>query len=129
MLDRATDDVIALATAAAAAVVAVFAAGFALYAAFLPVVGSAWAAFIVAGSAALVVVMLALFANLRIRSKQRAAEEAQADLARQLPSTIANIARDHPIAALLTSVIGGAVAARHPRLARDLIALMAQLRG
>lgn len=124
MFERATDDIIALAMAAAAAVVAVVAAAFALYAYFEPIVHPAWAATIVSGTALVLVGALALAAGIRARIKQHAAEEAQAELAKQLPLNIADLARDHPFAALAMSVVGGAVAARHPKLARDLLSLV-----
>ncbi len=126
MFERATDDIIALAMAAAAAVVAVFAAAFALYAYFEPIVHAPWAATIVAGTALVLVGVLALAAGIRARIKERAAAEAQAELAKQLPNNIADLARDHPFAALAMSVVGGAVAARHPKLARDLFSLVAR---
>ena len=129
MFERATDDIIALATAAAAAVVAVVAASFAIYAAFVPLVGTAWSAAIVAGIATAIVGVFALLANLRARAKERAALEAQAHMANTLPHNIAGLARDHPIAALIASLVGGALAARHPKLARDLVSLVAKVGG
>lgn len=125
MLERATDDIIALAAAAAAAVVTVVAAAFALYAACLSShMSPAWSAAVVSAAAAAIVGILYGIATLRARAKQRAAEDAQAELARQLPINVAGLARDHPFAALAVSVVGGALAARHPKLARDLLSLV-----
>ena len=128
MFERATDDIIALATVAAAAVVAVVAAGFAIYAGVVQFGASpAIAAMVVSVVAACVVGVFALLANARSRAKERAAAEAQAEMARQLPLNIGDLARDHPIAALVTSLVGGALAARHPKLARDLLSLVARV--
>lgn len=127
MFERATDDVIALAAAAAAAVVGVIALGFAIYA-FASTLGAPpyIAALIVAVAAAVTVSAFAFVASIRARAKERAAAEAQAQLAQQLPHNIADLAREHPFAALAMSVVGGAVAARHPKLARDLLSLVAR---
>lgn len=131
MFERATDDVIALAAAAATAVVGVIAVGVAIFAGSMQVfhVTVAVAALIVAVVAAITMFLFALFANVRARAKERLAAEAQAELSRQLPANILDLARDHPIAAILTTLVGGAVAARHPKLIRDVIALVARFSG
>lgn len=126
MLDRALTRVVAIAAASGAAVMAVFAAGFALYALILPVVGAPGAAAIVALVAALAVALFALAAALRARKRERDAEIAQAELAQALPLGLGDIARDRPIVALAVTALGGLLAARHPTLARDLLAIVAR---
>ena len=127
MLDRATDDLIVIALACAATVLGVFAAGAAIYAALLQLVHPAWAAAIVAVIAFAVVGVIALMAQAKVNAKRRESEAAQTAWSTQLPVSIGGLAREHPIAALAASLIGGALAARHPRLARDLIAIIARM--
>lgn len=127
MFERATDDVIALATVAAAAVMAVFAAGFAIFAGFRDAgYGDAWAAAIVAALAALVVGIFATVAIVRKNARDKAKAEQQARLMEQMPNGLSELARDRPIVTLAVSLLGGALAARHPNLARDLISIVAR---
>jgi hypothetical protein len=126
MFDRAAASLIAMAAACAAAAMAVFAAGFALYALTAPLAGPAGAAAIVAGVAALLVGVYALVQHLQTRAKEREADAAQAALLDSLPLGIGGLAREHPLAAIAVTVLGGALAARHPRLTRDLIAIIAR---
>lgn len=126
MFENAFSRVVAVAAASAAAVMAVFAAGFALYALVVPVVGPPGAAAIVALVAALAVALFALFAALRAKKQEREHAEAQAQMLSNLPAELGDIVRDRPIASLAVTLIGGIIAARHPRLARDLIALAAR---
>lgn len=129
MFDSAAAGLIATTTACAAAVLGVFAAGFALYALATPSWGPAGAAAAVAAAAALVVGALALIAHHRAKAKQREAEIAQAQLVETLPLGLGVLARDHPLVALGLTLAGGALAARHPRLSRDLIAIIARFTG
>ncbi len=126
MFDRAMASVIATAAACAAAVMAVFAAGFALYALIEPSLGPAWAAAIVALVAALCVVIFALFAAYRARERAREAQVAQAELLDELPMGLGDIARERPLVTLGITALGGLLAARHPTLVRDLIAIVAR---
>ncbi|MBL8531973.1 MAG: hypothetical protein JNK94_09585 [Hyphomonadaceae bacterium] len=129
MFDRAFSRIVAVAAASAAAVMAVFASGFSLYALILPVTGAAGAAAIVALAAALCVALFALFAAMRARQREREAAIAQAELAHSLPLGLGDIARDRPIMTLAISAVGGLLAARHPALTRDLIAIVARFSG
>jgi hypothetical protein len=126
VFEHAFARVVAVAAASAAAVMAVFAAGFALYALIAPAVGAPGAAAIVALVAALVVALFALFTALRARRRERAEAEAQQHLLTNLPAELGDLVRDRPMASLAVTLIGGIVAARHPALARDLIALAAR---
>lgn len=126
MIDRAASTVISMAAIGASAAMGVFAVGFAVYALAEPYVGPAWAAAIVAGLSALVVGIYALVMTLKAREKERQQALVQASLLDALPLGLGNIARDHPIAALLVSLVGGAVAARNPRLVGDLVHLFAK---
>lgn len=126
MFDRAMAAVVATAAAAAAVVMAVFALGFALYALIEPNIGAAGAAAIVALAAALVVAIFALIAALRKRKREQEAALAQAQLMDELPLGLGDIARERPILTLALTAVGGILAARHPTLTRDLIAIVAR---
>jgi hypothetical protein len=126
MFDRAMASVIATAAACAAAVMAVFATGFALYAVIEPNLGPAWAAAIVALVATLCVVTFALLAAYRARKRAREAQVAQAELLHELPMGLGDIARDRPLVTLAITALGGVLAARHPTLVRDVIGIVAR---
>ena len=126
MIDRAASTVITMAAIGASAVMGVFAVGFGVYAFAEPYVGPAWAAAIVAGLSASVVGIYALVATLKAREKERQQAVVQASLLDALPLGLGNVARDHPIIALVVSLVGGAVAARNPRLVGDLVHLFAK---
>jgi hypothetical protein len=129
VFDRAATSMLAAAAACAAAAMAIFAGGFALYALVEPEVGSAGAAAIVAGASALIVGLYAWITILRARAKEREAALQQSALLDSLPLGLGGLAREHPIATLLVSVLGGAVAARHPKMVRDLLAIVARFGG
>ncbi|MBX9745933.1 MAG: hypothetical protein K2X34_03465 [Hyphomonadaceae bacterium] len=127
MFDRAMATVIATSAACAAAVMAVFSLGFALYALILPTVGPPGAAAIVALVATLGVALFALFAAYRRRQKEEEAAALQAQLLEQAPGLgLGDIARERPIVTLAITALGGLLAARHPALARDLLSLVAR---
>jgi hypothetical protein len=126
MFDRAMAAVVATAAACAAVVMIVFALGFALYALIEPAVGAAAAAAFVALAAALVVAIFALIAMLRARKRDREAAIAQAELMDELPLGLGDIARERPLITLAVTALGGILAARHPALVRDLIAIVAR---
>lgn len=128
MLDRAMATVIATAAACAAAVMAVFALGFALYALIVPSLGAAGASAVVALVAALGVALFALIAVMRARARDREAAAVQAEVMDELPalSFAADFARERPLVTLAVSALGGILAARHPHLARDVIGLVAR---
>ncbi|MGD9967115.1 MAG: hypothetical protein AB7T59_11380 [Hyphomonadaceae bacterium] len=118
--------VVATAAASAAVVMVVFALGFALYALIEPAVGAAAAAAFVALAAALTVTVFALIAAYRARKREREAAVAQAQLLDELPLGLGDIARERPLITLGVTALGGLLAARHPTLARDLIAIVAR---
>ena len=126
MFERATANLIATVAACAAAAMAVFAIGFAIYALAEPAFGPAGAAATVAVAAALIVSAYALYMHLKTRQRERESEAAQSALLDSLPLGLGALTREHPLAAIAATVLGGALAARHPRLARDLIALAAR---
>ena len=126
MFDRAMAAVVATAAAAAAVVMVVFALGFALYALIEPSVGPAAAAAFVALAAALCVAIFALIAALRKRKREQEAAIAQAQLMDDLPLGLGDIARERPLVTLAITAVGGILAARHPTLVRDLIAIVAR---
>lgn len=126
MFDRAMAAVVATAAASAAVVMVVFALGFALYALIEPAVGAAAAAAFVALAAALTVTVFALIAAYRARKREREAAVAQAQLLDELPLGLGDIARERPLITLGVTALGGLLAARHPTLARDLIAIVAR---
>ena len=132
MFDRAKLAVTVTAALAAAAMVAVFAAGFALYALIEPSLGRAGAAAIVSMAAALAIALFALAAALRAQTQRREAESAQAELMEELPLTLGalgDFARDRPLVMLAGSAIVGVLVARYPALARDALAIASRLRG
>ena len=127
MFERATDDVIALATVAAAAVMAVFAAGFAIFAGFRDAgISDAWAAAIVAALATVIVGVFAAVAIIRKKAREKEKAEQQARLMESMPNGLSEMARDRPLVTLAVSLVGGALAARHPSLARDLLSIVAR---
>lgn len=130
-MDRAMAAVIATAAACAAAVMAVFALGFALYALLVPTVGPPGAAAIVALVAAFGVALYALIVVLRARKRERDALALQARLADEddSPLGLGALARERPIVTLAVTALGGLLAARHPTLARDLLSLVARFGG
>lgn len=127
MLDRAFSRILAIASASAAAVMAVFALGFSLYALILPQLGAAAAAAVVALTAALCVAVFAIVMTLRARQREREAAIAQQAVADALPQFgLGDFARDRPIVTLAVTALGGLLASRHPALTRDLISLAAR---
>ncbi|MGD9980920.1 MAG: hypothetical protein AB7H66_08180 [Hyphomonadaceae bacterium] len=126
MFDRAMAAVVATAAASAAVVMVVFALGFSLYALLEPAVGAAAAAAFVALAAALMVTVVALIAAHRARKRDREAAIAQAQLMDELPLGLGDIARERPLVTLAVTALGGLLAARHPTLVRDLIAIVAR---
>jgi hypothetical protein len=129
MFDRAKLAVTATAALAAAAMVAVFAAGFALYALIEPAVGRAGAAAIVSLAAALAIALFALAAALRAQTQRREAEHIRADLMDELPANLGDLARDRPLLTVTAAAIVGVLAARHPALLRDVLAIVSRLKG
>lgn len=126
MFDRAMAAVVATAAASAAVVMVVFALGFSLYALIEPSVGAAAASAFVALAAALIVAIFALVAALRKRRREQEAAIAQAELMDELPMGLGDIARDRPLVTLGLTALAGLVAARHPTLVRDVIAIAAR---
>ena len=126
MFDRAAAAMIATIAAGAAAALAVFAGGFALYALVEPSAGRAGAAALVALAATLLVGLYALMAAHRARERAREVEVAQAELMDELPMGLGDVARERPMVTLAITLLGGVLAARHPHLVRDLIAIAAR---
>ncbi len=127
-MDRALATLIATAAACAAAVMAVFALGFALYAWAEPSVGPAGAAAVVALVAAISVGAFAASVIYRAREREREQAILKARLAEEAaanPAGFSDIARDRPIVTIAVTALGGFLAARHPTIARELIALVA----
>lgn len=127
MFERAASSILATTAACAAAALAVFASGFALYAFVEPALGPPGAAAVVAALAALAVAAFALFSHHRVKQREQESEGARAALLDALPLGLGDLARERPIATLIASILGGAVAARHPRLVRDLISIIARV--
>ena len=123
MFDKALASLLTATLVCAALALAVFAAGFALYAVALPL-GPAAAAAIVALTAAGVVGLIALLHSLRSRQDAQEAVIARAELAHALPGDVTELMRKHPLAAIAASLVGGVVAARNPRLIREVITIL-----
>jgi hypothetical protein len=126
MFDRAAGALIATVAAGAAAALAVFSGGFALFALIEPTAGPAGAAAIVALAATLLVASYALLAAHRARERAREVEVAQAELMDELPTGLGDLARERPMVTLAVTVLGGVLAARHPQLVRDVISIAAR---
>jgi hypothetical protein len=130
MFDRAMVALIITAGACAVAAMAVFAAGFALYFLILPSAGPAGAAGIVALIGALILSLAVVAIMLRSRAKEREREReaaiAQAQIVDQIPFGLGEFARDRPIVTLAVTALGGILASRHPKLARDLLSIVAR---
>lgn len=129
MLDRAMVTLIATAIACAIATMAVFAAGFALYSLVLPTAGPAGAAGLVALVAALILALAIVGIMLRSRAKEREREReaaiAQAQIMDEMPFGLGDFARDRPMVTLAVTALGGILAARNPKLSRDLLSIVA----
>lgn len=126
MFDRTVGSMVAGAAACTAAVVAVVAAGFALYAFLEPMAGAAGAAAAVALVASASAGAYALYVGVRAHARARASEAAQTELLAQLQGGVGDIAQRHPAIMIAVAVVGGVLATRHPRLAQDLLAVAAQ---
>lgn len=112
--------VAAAAAIAAAAAVSVAAAAFALYAAFVPLVGPAWAAAIVAAVAAVLVLIAGLLARARAEGGHRRRREAAPDAS--LVQKVVEMAKEHPILATGVALGAGVYAIRNPKLVAAVVA-------
>lgn len=117
--------VIAMAAAAAAAMLAVFAGGFALYALIEPSLGAAASAAIVALAAALAIALYALFLTMRARRRERESAIARAAAARAAPLGLGDLAAERPLLAAGLTALSGLLAMRNPALANVLTQLIA----
>lgn len=128
MFDKALGQLLGVTVLCAAAALAVFAAGFALYALVLPLLGAAGAAATVAGSAAALVAITGLVLRWRAsaREEERTRQQAVAhnELLAVIPEPIRGLMSKHPIAAVAVSIVGGVLAARNPRIIREVIAAL-----
>ena len=110
---------------ASAAAVCVIALAFALYAALLPLWGSAWSAAGVAGASVLLSLFGAIFA-LTAASPQRARAQ---QTSTELPARLFDLARDKPIIAAAALVAVGVVVARSPKISTALLGAFLAGRG
>jgi len=101
--------------AAAAAVVGVFSFFFAVFAAIEPIVGTAWAAAIIAASSALVVLLAGVIAARKAEGERKATATAPPDAG--LVDTVMQIIRDRPLLSAGAAVAAGIYALRNPQLA------------
>ncbi len=121
MFDKALNSLLGATIICASAALAIFAAGFALYALVLPYVGPAGGAAIVAASASVLIGAAGLLH--RMRAKQREAERAaaQVELTSAIPEPLRGLMQKHPIGAIAVTIVGGILAARNPRIIREVI--------
>lgn len=125
MMERLFEQVIAVAAIAAASALAVFAAGFALYALMLHWLPPAGAAAVVAGFAALFATGVAAFVRGRGERRKLMEEVARVrGLKSASPEDIAGWLGEHPLVTLAVSALGGFLATRHPTLAGEIIAAL-----
>ena len=123
MMERTLMALAAAAAIAAAAAVGVIALAFALYAALLPLIGAAWAAWFLRRRisarrklmlAARVVGLAALMAARKAEGDRRGAAQAPVDSG--LVDTLLQVVRDRPIMASGVAVAAGIYALRNPQL-------------
>ena len=129
MFERATFSLIAAAATCAAAAMAVFATGFALYALMLEWLTPAGAAAVVAVVAALIAAVGAWLAKERAERRRLEADAQRAHFAGALPGELSGFLADRPLATLAVSLVGGLLATRHPGLVRDVLAAFRIHRG
>jgi K+-sensing histidine kinase KdpD len=126
MFDRALSVVITSAAAGAAAVLAVFASGFALFAFVEPHVGTAGAAAIVALAAALSLSLAALVMTLQAHARERREQAERASAMNDLPQLLSGLIEDRPLLSLALSAGAGLLAATNSSLLRDIAAILAR---
>lgn len=114
MMERTLMALAAGAAIAAAAAVGVFSAFFAVFAAIEPLVGTAWAAAIIAGASALVVALAGLVAKARAEGDRKRAAEAAPDAS--LVDILLQVVKDRPMLSAAAAVAAGVYALRHPQL-------------
>lgn len=117
MIERTLMAVAAAAAIAAAAAVGVIALAFALYAAVLPLIGPAWAACAVAGSAAALVALAAIFAARKAEGARHHHQAASVQPEAGLIDTIMHIVKERPLLSAGAAVAAGLYALRNPQLA------------
>lgn len=122
MFDKALSSLLTAAILCASAALAIFAAGFALYALVLPQLGAAGAAALVAGAAAVLVGLVGLMQLWRTKARDRERAAAQAEFSSAIPEPLRDFMRRHPLGAIAVTLVGGIVAARNPRVVRELVA-------
>ncbi len=106
----------AISAIAAAAVVCVIALAFAEYAAVRDYVGPAWAAAVVAGTVALMALILALLVTRKARPKP---VKGDAD---NLTAKLVDLARERPLVALAAVGAAATVVVRNPRILTAVVA-------
>ncbi|MFZ5668420.1 MAG: hypothetical protein ACOY4K_02915 [Pseudomonadota bacterium] len=114
MMERTLMALAAGAAIAAAAAVGVISAFFAVFAAIEPLVGTAWAAAIIAAASALVVALAGFAAKARAEGDRRRAVEAEPDAS--LVEILLKVVRDRPMLSAAAAVAAGVYALRHPQL-------------
>lgn len=124
MFERTITSVITSAALAGAAMLVVFASGFALFALLEPLLGGAGGAAVVALAGALMIALFALYFQLRARRREREAAIAQAAMLDALPLGLGQLTREHPILATALTAFSGVLAARNPALATAFMQLL-----
>jgi hypothetical protein len=100
----------AIAAIAAAAVVCLIAVAFAEYAALRDLIGPAWAAAAVAGTVALIAVVLAFMITRKARPKPVKGDS------ENLTAKLIELARERPLVALAAVGAAAAIVVRNPRI-------------
>ena len=118
ILKKAVLYVSAVSALAAAAAVSVVALAFALYAAVLPIAGSAWAATAVAGAAALMMGLCAMVLLIKVSPVRFGKAPEQKDTL----TRVIDLAREKPILAAGAIIAVGVVALRNPKIVATLLA-------
>lgn len=121
MMERTLMALAAAAAIAAAAAVGVIALAFALYAALLPLIGPAWAACAVAGSAALLVAVAAFLAARKAEGGRHHHQAAAAQPEASLIETVMHIVKERPLLSAGAAVAAGLYALRNPQLAATVL--------
>lgn len=128
MLDKALSTVVGATLACAAAALAAIYAAYALHLFLAPFLGEAGAAAAVAAAAAALVGLAGFIYRARAKAREeeraRLQAAAQGELIGLIPDPLRALLHKHPIAAISVTVIAGVLAARNPRIVREVIAAL-----
>ncbi len=121
MFDRALGTIATAALIGASVTLAVFAAGFAVFALAEPLLGAAGAAALVAALGAAIVAGAAALRMMRVENQAREMRNAQSELTALIGDQFKSVLEKHPLAAVGATALAGFLAARNPQVVRELV--------